>query len=183
MASRPAAERLIWAVDQLAVGPRDRVLEIGCGHGVAVSLIAARLDGGHVVAIDRSPKMIAMARRRNAAHVAAGRASLEAVSLHEADFGDARFDKVLAVHVGVFSRGRPARELAVVADHLADGGRLHLVDQPLDPRSGEAVAERQAAVLRAHGFTVDSVLVEQLTAATIVGVVASPAGNRRRRVE
>jgi cyclopropane fatty-acyl-phospholipid synthase-like methyltransferase len=183
MAPGPAAERLVWAVDQLGVGPRDRVLEIGCGHGVAVSLIAERLDRGHVVAIDRSPKMIAMARRRNAGHVAAGRASLAAVSLHEADLGDDRFDKVLAVHVGVFSRGRPARELAVVAAHLADGGTLHLVDQPLDPRAAPATAERQAAVLEAHGFTVESVRVQQLTAGTVVGVLASRAGNRAGGVE
>jgi hypothetical protein len=127
--------------------------------------------------------MIAMARRRNAGHVAAGRASLAAVSLHEADLGDDRFDKVLAVHVGVFSRGRPARELAVVAAHLADGGTLHLVDQPLDPRAAPATAERQAAVLEAHGFTVESVRVQQLTAGTVVGVVASRAGNRAGGVE
>jgi SAM-dependent methyltransferase len=176
MAPGPAAERLVWAVDRLALEPHDRVLEIGCGHGVAVSLIAERLDGGHVVAIDRSPKMIAMARRRNATHVAAGRAFLGAMPLHEADFGDARFDKVLAVHVGVFSRGRPGRELAIVGDLLAGGGALHLVDQPLDPAKAEAVAEHQAAVLRAHGFTVDSVAIERLAAATVVGVVAHPTG-------
>ena len=38
-------------------------------------------------------------------------------------------------------------------------------------------------MLRAHGFTVESVVVQQLTAATIVGVVASRAGNRTGGVE
>ena len=40
--------RLAWAVQSARPRPEDRVLEIGCGHGVAVSLVAERLAGGHV---------------------------------------------------------------------------------------------------------------------------------------
>jgi cyclopropane fatty-acyl-phospholipid synthase-like methyltransferase len=172
MTRRRAAERLVWAVETLAVEPADRLLEIGCGHGVAVSLVCERLDDGSIVAIDRSPTMIEQAARRNADHVAAGRASFQAASLHEAEFGDARFDKVFAIHVGVFLRGRPARELGIVEDRLADGGRFYLFWQPLVAREAGETAERLAAVLGDHGLAVSEVLVQDLAAATAVCVVA-----------
>ena len=86
MASKPS-ERFVWAVDTLAPDPADRVLEVGCGHGVAVSLVCERLTSGRITAIDRSKKMIEMAARRNREHVAGGRAVLKTAALEKADFG------------------------------------------------------------------------------------------------
>ncbi|MFL5971680.1 MAG: class I SAM-dependent methyltransferase [Gaiellaceae bacterium] len=68
-------------MDTLALHPADRVLEIGCGHGVAVSLVCERLTSGRITAIDRSKKMIEMAARRNREHVAGGRAVLKTAAL------------------------------------------------------------------------------------------------------
>src|SRR4051794_32810462 len=76
-----ASERFVWAVDTLEVRPADRLLEGGCGHGVAISPGCERLTTGTITAIDRSPKMIEMAARRNHEHVDAGRAVLEAIAL------------------------------------------------------------------------------------------------------
>src|SRR5918912_3059223 len=101
MASKPS-ERFVWAVDTLELDPGDRLLEVGCGHGVVVSLVCERLTTGTITAIDRSPKMVEMARRRNREHVDAGRAVLEAVALDDADLGDRRFDKVFAFNVAPF---------------------------------------------------------------------------------
>jgi cyclopropane fatty-acyl-phospholipid synthase-like methyltransferase len=170
---RKAADRLVWAVDTLGLRPTDRVLEVGCGHGVAVSLVCERLDGGNITAIDRSATMVEAASRRNADHVAAGRASFQAVSLRAADLGDARFDKVFAVNVGAFLRGDPARELRIVRDHLAPGGRLHLTYQPPAPAEAEATAARLSAALTDHGFTVADLVVHELPTGRVASVVAS----------
>jgi ubiquinone/menaquinone biosynthesis C-methylase UbiE len=169
----PAAERLVCAVETLGVRPRDRVLEIGCGHGVAASLVCERLDGGSVLGIDRSAKMIEMARRRNASHVAAGRAAFQVAALHEADLGDARFDLAFAIHVPVLLRGDPQRELAIVRTHLAPGGRFALPFQPLDPVTTEPTVDRLARMLEAGGFTVVERHVAELASGRAGCVVAT----------
>ena len=79
MGKPTAADRLAWAVETMDIRPSDRVLEIGCGHGVAVTLICQRLTSGSVLAVDRSQTMIDMARRRNAGFACA---SFLTASLH-----------------------------------------------------------------------------------------------------
>jgi SAM-dependent methyltransferase len=172
--ARPA-ERLVWAVETLGVRPDDRLLEVGCGHGVAVSLVCERLDGGSVLGVDRSAKMIEMAVRRNSAHVAAGRAAFQVAALHEADLGDTRFDLVYAIHVPVLLRGSPSRELAIVRSHLAPGGRFALPFQPLDPATTEPTARRLASMLEAGGFTVLEQRVAELASGR-AGCVLARAG-------
>ena len=104
-------ERFVWAVDTLEVRAADRLLEVGCGHGVAVSLVCERLTTGTITAIDRSPKMIEMATRRNREQVEAGRPRLQAVALQDADLGDRRFDKVFAFNVAPFWQQRRRRSV------------------------------------------------------------------------
>jgi ubiquinone/menaquinone biosynthesis C-methylase UbiE len=123
------SERLRAVVERLAIRPDDRVLEIGCGHGVAATFVCERLDRGRLTAIDRSPKMIAAAERRNAAHVAAGRAEFLVARLEDLDLGDRRFDKVFAVRVGLFQR-EPDLAHALVEPYVAPGGKVVSVFDP-----------------------------------------------------
>ncbi len=123
------SERLRAIVDGLGIGPGDRVLEIGCGHGVAATLVCERLDGGRLTAVDRSAKMIAAAAERNAAHVAAGKAEFLLATLEELDLGARRFDVIFAVRVGLFHRD-PARAHALAERWLAPGGAVTAVFDP-----------------------------------------------------
>ncbi len=168
-----ASERLRWAAGCLGVEPGDRLLELGCGHGVMVSLVCERLDGGRIVAVDRSPKMAEATVRRNRAHVDAGRAAVVTASLHEADLGEERFDKVFAVHFPPLLRGDPGRELAVVRRHLAPGGRLFVLLQPFTERDVDPALGRLRAVLARHGFAVERERVDPLPGAPGVCVEAA----------
>jgi ubiquinone/menaquinone biosynthesis C-methylase UbiE len=123
------SDRLRDIVDQLDIRPDDRVLEIGCGHGVAASFVCERLVGGHLTAVDRSAKMIEAARRRNAAYVEAGRAEFIVAELEDLDLGERRFDKVFAVRVGLFHR-EPDRARRLAESWLAPAGTLTAVFDP-----------------------------------------------------
>jgi len=123
------SERLRKVVDELDIQPDDRVLEIGCGHGVAAGYVCERLEAGRLTAVDRSAKMIEAARRRNAQHVDAGTAEFLIAELEELDLGERRFDKVFAVRVGLFHR-EPERARALVEPWLAPGGTITTVFDP-----------------------------------------------------
>ncbi len=128
------SERLRSVVEQLGIRPDDRVLEIGCGHGVAATLVCERLEEGHLTAVDRSAKMIEAATRRNAAHIEAGRAEFLVADLEDLDLGHRRFDKIFAVRVGHFHR-EPERARGIAERWLAPGGAVFVVfDQPATRR-------------------------------------------------
>jgi ubiquinone/menaquinone biosynthesis C-methylase UbiE len=172
MAGKPS-ERLVWAVETLALDPADHVLEVGCGHGVAVSLVCERLAGGRILALDRSQKMIEMAARRNREHVAAGRAVLKATALEQADLGDERFDKVFAFNVAPFWL-QPEQALGIVRRHLAPGGAVHVFWDARHTPSGRArdLADALSERIRLAEFSVEQVLVKDLRPVPAVGVIA-----------
>jgi cyclopropane fatty-acyl-phospholipid synthase-like methyltransferase len=166
---------MTWAVGCLDVQPDDRLLELGCGHGVAVSLVCERLETGSIVAIDRSAKMTAVALKRNHEHVSSGRASIITASLHDADPGDATFDKVFGVHFPALLRGEPDRELAVIGKHLSPGGRLYVLFQPFTERDVKPGVDRLGRVLADNRFKVAEERIDTLTAGPAVCVVAVSA--------
>lgn len=122
----------------MRIRPDDMVLEIGCGHGVAAGFACEQLQGGgHLVAIDRSQKMIAAATRRNLAQVESGRAEFHVVDMLRFDPGARRFDKILAVRVGLFHRDA-AMAHALAQKWLAPGGKIFAIyDEPsvVSPRT------------------------------------------------
>jgi ubiquinone/menaquinone biosynthesis C-methylase UbiE len=117
------SQRLRAVVDQLEVRPTDRVLEIGCGHGVAATMVCKLLDTGRLTGVDRSASMVDAATRRNRRYVDEGRAEFLVAELEDLRLGDRAFDLVFAVRVGLFHR-EPARARALVEPWLADGGRV-----------------------------------------------------------
>jgi SAM-dependent methyltransferase len=150
-------ERLRWAVELVDPEATDRVLEVGCGRGVAAAALGDRLvDGGRLLAVDRSATAIAAAAGRCEALVAAGRVVLRQASLADLDPADGPFDAVLAVNVNLFWTGDAATELGLLARLVPPRGRLVLVyDPPTADRHAELVATIGRNVAASGGWRVD----------------------------
>src|SRR5829696_7090610 len=69
-------KRTAWAVSLRGVRPNDRVLEVGCGPGLAVRELSRIANAGYVCGLDHSEVMLRQARRRNADGVRRGNVEL-----------------------------------------------------------------------------------------------------------
>ncbi|MGO8918453.1 MAG: class I SAM-dependent methyltransferase [Stellaceae bacterium] len=82
----------------------DDILELGCGPGHGVRLMAAQSPRSVICAIDQSATMIAQARRTNRDAIRSGRVRLYRGTFEELPFPNRSMDKILAVNVVYFWR-------------------------------------------------------------------------------
>jgi len=111
--------------------PGSTILDLGAGSGqVEAMLLAARPDA-RIVAVDASPAMLAIAKKRlahasgNVTFVEGDFAEPERIALPQSDYGIALLIQTLH-HV---PHDRKARALAMLARTLSAGGLLILVDR------------------------------------------------------
>ena len=130
MPAAASPDRIVDAVAALPLEPGMRVLEIGCGPGVAARAVAARITPGFVLAIDRSEAAVRQALRGSAAEIAAGVLEVRQSAIE--DFvlapGEARFDLAFAMRDGALDGRHPAAgERALERlDKVMAGGKLYI---------------------------------------------------------
>lgn len=166
------ASRVMWAMELLDIQPDHRILEIGCGHGGAVSVIGDMLEHGKITAIDRSYDMTALARQANRGHLKSGKVKIRSVSLERADFGDERFDRIFAINVGLFEQ-QADRGLEIIA--RAPAGRLFVFCQPPNSSKTRELADRTIGNLEANGFVIQGVSFKDIDPATATCIEATVA--------
>lgn len=168
--ARAVPERIRVAVESLDLRPGARVLEVGCGTGVAAELLCRRLPEVHVTALDRSGTAVAHAERRLARWLEAGIADVverDLTGFH----GDGRpFDVVLAINVNVFWTGPARQEVARVSELLADDGQTHLWFEAPPGGDAEAAGEGARSSLAAGGLDAEL---------SVAGALAHVVGRRR----
>jgi len=169
-----ATRRQRWAVETMAVAPHDRVLEIGCGRGAAVSLVAERLTTGTIVAIDRSATMVRLATERNADHVRAGRAQIRRAAFESAELPERHFTKIFAVNVNLFWLGAEAAQIDRMTTLLAPGGALYVFGERPESASPTAIVTSVEGLLRAHGFATATTVARSGAGRVLTCVAGTP---------
>lgn len=121
--------RLAAIVEALPLRPGMRVLEIGCGPGVAARAVLERIGDGRVLGIDRSAKAISQALAGSRTELASGNLEFRCVSAE--DFvlgrGEQPYDVAFAVRVGALDGRYPAAghiALERIRLALVEGGQL-----------------------------------------------------------
>jgi SAM-dependent methyltransferase len=125
------SRRLAEIVEALPLRPHMRVLEIGCGPGVAARAVLKRIGAGYVLAIDRSPKTIAQAKQRSRAELATGNLEFRQTAAEHLVLrqGEQPYDLAFAIRVGALDGRHPdAGRVALkrIESMLTRGGRLFI---------------------------------------------------------
>jgi SAM-dependent methyltransferase len=123
--------RLAEIVDALPLKKGMRILEIGCGPGVAAREIVRRAENIYVLAIDRSAKAIQQAKKSSREEMASGSLEFRKVAIEnfELEAGEELFDIAFAIRVGALDGRHPEagkKALSQIAKALAKKGRLFI---------------------------------------------------------
>ena len=170
MSTPKIPSRFTWAADIMQIQPTASVLELGCGVGFLVHAIAQKLTSGSIVAIDRSEKMITVAKERNAAFLSSGTASLYSTSFHEFDTLQ-QFDCVVAFNLSLLYTGDRIFFEKLKAVMKSDA-LLYVFYQP-PGNIHSALVRRIEDTLRKNNLIISRVLLNELISPAVICVQAS----------
>jgi SAM-dependent methyltransferase len=135
-----------WERDHLALGPGERLLDVGCGSGDAGIALVEDLGGdGELVGVDASEQMLQVARRN--ARSARGRVRFTAGDACSLDEPDDSFDAVRSERTLQWLAD-PAAAVAEMVRVLRPGGRISLIDTDWSTFRIEVGDDALAALVR-----------------------------------
>ncbi len=121
--SRETLEENLAAIDMLGVREDESIVDIGTGHGRALSEICSRAPRVQVSGIDDSKKMLAIAARKNAHLIEENRVTLINTSSDSTPIPDASFDAAITMNT-IYFWSNPVEHFCEIARILKPSGRF-----------------------------------------------------------
>jgi ubiquinone/menaquinone biosynthesis C-methylase UbiE len=170
----------VWVIDLMDIQPSDRILDVGCGGGMAVKLMAQRATSGFVAGVDYSAEMVEQATKRNADAVRRGQAEIKVGDAGNLPYPDASFDKVSGIETFYFWPD-PMAGLREARRVLKPGGQITIaMEMSREAKAQKSklqkyLSERFADRSAAQGMSI-------VSGPELVGML-NEAGFRRTRYE
>jgi len=137
-----------WGLEHVAIAPDAVILDVGCGGGGTVKILAQAASRGKVYGVDYSEDVLVTARQVNRVLIEQGRVELKHGSVSDLPFPDDVFDLVTAFETSMFwpNLVEDVREVRRV---LKPGGTLLIANEAYTDARFE---ERNAKWSRWSGF-------------------------------
>ena len=151
---RTTRTRNAWTLELLHPQPDASILEVGCGPGTLLQVLAAHVASGQILGIDASPLMVQVATRRNQAEISQGLIRVQLGSAVALPADTESMDLALSANSVPFWQDQLAgvKEMHRV---LKPGGRIGLILQPVWAKTDQEVREigsELVALLDQAGF-------------------------------
>jgi ubiquinone/menaquinone biosynthesis C-methylase UbiE len=117
-----------WGLEHIAIQPDAVVLDVGCGGGGAVKILAQAASRGKVYGVDYSEDVLPTARQVNRALVKQGRVEIKQGSVSDLPFPDGTFDLATAFETTMFWPSL-VDDLREVRRVLKPGGTLLIANE------------------------------------------------------
>jgi cyclopropane fatty-acyl-phospholipid synthase-like methyltransferase len=137
-----------WALSKLPLAECRNVLDIGCGGGMLISLLAERFRDAEIFGVDVSEVSVAMSCKMNKEIVKSGRCHISLDSVSDLPFSDGTFDLVTAFETYFFWPDQ-VNDLKKAASRVKKNGYMVIVSETYPH---PAFKERNDEVVREYGL-------------------------------
>jgi len=117
-----------WGLEHITIAPDAVILDVGCGGGGTVKVLAQTASHGKVYGVDYSEDVLPTARRVNRALIEQGRVEVRQGSVSDLPLPDEAFDLATAFETSMFWPN-PPDDLREVRRVLKPGGTLLIANE------------------------------------------------------